>query len=412
LKLAEIFLGILTAVGGFVDVSELVFMSQAGSRFGYALIWVVVLSTIGIMVFGEMSGRVAAIAKQPVFNLMRNRLGLRLGLITLIASFISNLITCAAEIGGVALVLQLLTGAPMRADGGRRHRRLHRHRLVHAVQVDRAKLRPARPVHAGVRRRPRRHPPALGRDRRRPRAAGSARTLQPRPDRLRLFRGRAAQRGDVPLRDLFLFVGRDRGRMGSQGPRNQPADHHRRLRRSARCSPSPFSPARRSCSGRPGSRPRWSERWRFRPGCRSARSGSCSRLLGMLFAIGGAAIETCLANAYSLGQFFGWRWGRHRPPREAPRFTLSWMAVFVVALIIVLTGVEPVELAEYAVVASILVLPLTYLPLLLLAGDRTYMRVHANGLLSKTLGWGFYALIVVAALAALPLFLLTSGGQL
>ena len=72
MKPAELFLGILTAVGGFVDVSELVFMSQAGSRFGYALIWVVILSTIGIMVFGEMSGRVAAIAKQPVFNLMRH----------------------------------------------------------------------------------------------------------------------------------------------------------------------------------------------------------------------------------------------------------------------------------------------------------------------------------------------------
>ena len=65
MKLAELALGILTAVGGFVDVSELVFMAQAGSRFGYALIWVVVIATIGIMVFGEMSGRVAAIAKQP-----------------------------------------------------------------------------------------------------------------------------------------------------------------------------------------------------------------------------------------------------------------------------------------------------------------------------------------------------------
>jgi len=98
LKPAELFLGILTAVGGFVDVSELVFMSQAGSRFGYALIWVVVLSTIGIMVFGEMSGRVAAIAKQPVFNLMRHRLGLQLGIVTLIASFLSNLITSLTNI--------------------------------------------------------------------------------------------------------------------------------------------------------------------------------------------------------------------------------------------------------------------------------------------------------------------------
>ena len=80
----ELTLGIMTAVGGFVDISELVFAAQAGSIFGYALIWVFAFSTIGIMVFGEMSGRVAAIAKQPVFNLMRHRLGLKLGLLTLV----------------------------------------------------------------------------------------------------------------------------------------------------------------------------------------------------------------------------------------------------------------------------------------------------------------------------------------
>jgi Mn2+/Fe2+ NRAMP family transporter len=46
------------------------------------------------------------------------------------------------------------------------------------------------------------------------------------------------------------------------------------------------------------------------------------------------------------------------------------------------------DLVEYAVIFSILVLPLIYLPLLLLAGDRTYMREHANGPISKILGWG------------------------
>ena len=108
----ELTLGIMTAVGGFVDISELVFAAKAGSTFGYALIWVFAFSTIGIIVFSEMSGRVAAVAKQPVFNLMRHRLGLKLGLITLAASVISNLITCAAEVGGVALILNYLTGAP------------------------------------------------------------------------------------------------------------------------------------------------------------------------------------------------------------------------------------------------------------------------------------------------------------
>ena len=108
----ELTLGIMTAVGGFVDISELVFAAQSGSNFGYALIWVFAVATVGIMVFGEMSGRVAAVAKQPVFNLMRRRLGLKLGLATLAASLISNIITCAAEVGGVALILHLLTGAP------------------------------------------------------------------------------------------------------------------------------------------------------------------------------------------------------------------------------------------------------------------------------------------------------------
>src|SRR5215211_3098682 len=102
----------MTAVGGFVDISELVFAAKAGSTFGYALIWIFAVGTVGIMVFGEMSGRVAAVAKQPVFNLMRHRLGLKLGLVTLAASLVSNLITCAAEIGGVALILNYLFGSP------------------------------------------------------------------------------------------------------------------------------------------------------------------------------------------------------------------------------------------------------------------------------------------------------------
>ena len=102
----------MTAVGGFVDISELVFAAKAGSQFGYALVWVFALATVGIIVFSEMSGRVAAVAKQPVFNLMRHRLGLKLGMVTLAASIVSNLITCAAEIGGVSLVLNYLTGAP------------------------------------------------------------------------------------------------------------------------------------------------------------------------------------------------------------------------------------------------------------------------------------------------------------
>ena len=411
MRVAELALGILTAVGGFVDVSELVFMSQAGSRFGYALVWVVVISTIGIMVFGEMSGRVAAIAKQPVFSLMRHRLGLKLGLVTLIASFISNLITCAAEIGGVALVLRLMTGAPywlmaIVATAAfiasvwvlpfkwieRAYGLLGLFMIVFIVA-----LVAIHPPWGELARATLPHVPSNL----------SSRDLLAYgyfsvalisavmfPYEAYFYSSGGIEDGwtvkDLGINRLTTIVGFGLGSMLALSL----------LASSAQL----FGPA--------GISPDMIGTAALQAAVPFGKIGLLLALLGMLFAISGAAIETCLANAYSLCQFLGWRWGRHRPPQDAPRFTLTWLAVFALALVIVLSGVEPVQLAEYAVIASILVLPLTYLPLLLLAGDRAYMAAHANGRLAKTLGWAFYALVCVAALAALPLYVITSGGAL
>jgi manganese transport protein len=41
-------------------------------------------------------------------------------------------------------------------------------------------------------------------------------------------------------------------------------------------------------------------------------------LLGMLLAFGGAAIENCLAAAYNISQFFGWKWGKRNKPASVP----------------------------------------------------------------------------------------------
>src|SRR5215813_11995703 len=111
-KLLGITLGIMTALGGFVDLGQIVFTMQAGALFGYGLMWAVALGTIAIIVYMEMCGRIAVVAKEPVFAVVRTRLGLPLGLLTLIASNLLNVITCAAELGGVVIVLRLLTGWP------------------------------------------------------------------------------------------------------------------------------------------------------------------------------------------------------------------------------------------------------------------------------------------------------------
>src|ERR1044071_3751546 len=111
-KLLGVTLGIMTALGGFVDFGQIVFTMQAGALFEYRLIWAIALGTIAIITYMEMCGRGAVVAKEPVFSIVRDRLGRRLGLAVLIASNLLNVITCAAELGGIAIILRLLTGWP------------------------------------------------------------------------------------------------------------------------------------------------------------------------------------------------------------------------------------------------------------------------------------------------------------
>ena len=56
-------------------------------------------------------------------------------------------------------------------------------------------------------------------------------------------------------------------------------------------------------------------------------------------------------------------------------------------------------------------LPLTYLPILLVANDRAYMGGDVNGRLANLLGVLYFILILAIAVAAIPLMLLTHGGQ-
>jgi Mn2+/Fe2+ NRAMP family transporter len=134
-------------------------------------------------------------------------------------------------------------------------------------------------------------------------------------------------------------------------------------------------------------------------------------LVGILFAVGGASIDTVFSGAYNLAQFCGWEWGRYRHARGAPRFALTWIVLLVLAMGIVLTGVDPVVLTEYAVIFSVVALPLTYIPILLVANDRAYMGRYGNGRLANVLGLLYLVVIVIVALSAVPLMILTNVGQ-
>jgi len=142
-----------------------------------------------------------------------------------------------------------------------------------------------------------------------------------------------------------------------------------------------------------------------------SQAGLLLALVGILFAVGGAAIETSFSGAYNLAQFFGWKWGKKERPAGASRFTLSWLVIFALALLVVMTGYDPVKLTEYSVIFSVVALPLTYLPILLVANDHAYMGANVNGKLANFLGGLYFLLILAIAVAAIPLLLVTNGGQ-
>jgi Mn2+/Fe2+ NRAMP family transporter len=139
--------------------------------------------------------------------------------------------------------------------------------------------------------------------------------------------------------------------------------------------------------------------------------GLAVAILGFVAATFGAALETGLSCGYSVAQYFGWQWGKFVRPREAARFHLVVLLSLILATGTVLTTIDPVTVTEYSVVFSAVALPLTYFPILVISNDRDYMGDKVNGRLTNALSSIFLVIIVVAAVAAIPLMFLTKAGQ-
>jgi manganese transport protein len=400
----QLALGIVAAIGGFVDIGELVFNTQAGADFRFRLLWAVVVGVIGIVVFAEMTGRVAAVAGRPVFDVVRMRLGLNVGLITLVASMLINLITLAAEVGGVAIVLNLLFDVEISTLILLGVMALVL--LVYFLPFDTLEklfgylglgllVFVAAAVHLGpdwheVGRGfvPNWHPSSLyayfvvG-------VIGAALV----PYEVYFYSSGGIEDGWTP-KSLNMNRANSLFGFGLGGILSIAL---------IMVSAQVFAPAQVD-PGYLGTTALGAQHT-------FGETGLLLALLGMLFAVGGAAMEAAFSGAYTLAQFAGWEWGKYRRPRGAPRFTLTWLIFFGLAFVIVETGVDPVVLTEYAVIFSVVALPLTYLPVLLIARDRTYMGDHVNGIVGNVLGWLYFVIILVVSLAAIPLMLITQGGS-
>lgn len=401
-------LGILTAIGGFVDIGDLVTNAQVGARFGLSMAWVVAIGVLGICVFAEMSGRVAAVSGRATFDLVRERLGPRLGLLNLLASMLITFLTFVAEIGGVALSLQLVASVHLllivplvgllvwlllwRARFSAIENVLGLLGLALVVfAVGLWQLGPdwgALAHQAAAARKPADehwrtfayYAVAL---------FGAAMT----PYEVFFFSSGGVEERwtaqDIPTMRANVFVGFPLGGLLSLA-----------IAGSAWAVLGPLEITVDSL-GQVG----------LPVAAALGKVGLAIAILGFVAATFGAACETGLSVGYSIAQYFGAQWGKYVRPSEAAAFHAVVLLATLGATAFLMTAVDPILVTEVSVVFSAVALPLTYFPILVVANDPDYLGEHVNGRLANALGTVYLVVIGVAAVAAIPLMIWTRMGQ-
>jgi Mn2+/Fe2+ NRAMP family transporter len=108
--IVDLILGIVTSIGGFVEVGSISTSAQAGAEFGYQLLWAVAVAGAMLALLSEMSGRLAVMSKRSIAAAVRERFGIHFQSVPLGAEIVLDLLLLTAELGGAAIAIKLLTG--------------------------------------------------------------------------------------------------------------------------------------------------------------------------------------------------------------------------------------------------------------------------------------------------------------
>jgi len=102
-------LALLAVIGpGFVtanvdnDPGGILTYSQAGAKYGYALLWTLIPTTIALIVVQEMAARMGVITGKGLSDLIREEFGLRMTFFTMVVLSLADFGNIAAEFAGVA----------------------------------------------------------------------------------------------------------------------------------------------------------------------------------------------------------------------------------------------------------------------------------------------------------------------
>jgi Mn2+/Fe2+ NRAMP family transporter len=400
-KIFEIALGIVTSVGGFLEIGSIVTAAQAGALFRFQLLWPIALGGLCVIFLVEMSGRLAAVSRHTIIDAMRERFGFRFFVLFAVATMLVMLLVLAAEIGGMAVALELATGLGFRwwaiptalmvwlliwggtfgmIEKGTSLLGLVTLSFIVAVFKLGAPLGTA--------------------------AAGLIPTL-PTHDTSRYWfivvsilgasitpylfyfysSGAVEDKwttDDLPINRIVATLGMSFGSTISMAvliaaamifqPQGISVDHYAQL-----------------------------------PLLLAVPLGKIGFSL-FLFSLGiscmGATLEAALELAYMLAQGFGWNWGEDERPRRATRFATAYTVTLLIAMLIIVAGINPLRLAILSMALTAATLPLAIGPFLVVMNDEQYLGRHRNGPIGNTVVIAVIALAFVLAVVTIPLEIL------
>lgn len=382
-------LGIVTSFGGFLEIGSIATAAQGGAEYRYQLAWAIVVGTICIALLIEMSGRFAAVSKHTIADAMRERFGIHFFLVPLTLVFLISLLTLAAEIGGVAVAIEFVTGIrysvwalPVCVLAWA----LLWYGTFSAIEngITLLGLTTIAFVVAAVQLGPDWHELVAG-------VVPSLPAKQPAhywfiavsilgasvsPYLFYFYSSGAieekwSQTNVLPNR-VIAGIGMGFGGFLSVAvlvvaalvfaPRGMKVNEYQQL---------PLL---------------LSSPW--------GRAGFLIFAFSLFITCIGATAEIALALAYNIAQGFGWNWGEDLEPSADARFSLMYTVILLLSTLLVLVGIDPLKLTNLSMALTSAALPVAILPFLVLMNDQKYLGEYTNR-------WsGNLAILIISVLAS------------
>ncbi|MEN3326948.1 MAG: hypothetical protein V7638_1755 [Acidobacteriota bacterium] len=403
-KILEIALGIVTSVGGFLEIGSIATAAQAGADFSFQLIWAILLGGLCIIFLVEQAGRFSAVSGRTIPDAIRERFGFNYFAFLYIVLALVSLLVLAAEIGGVCIALELATGIHFqwwtvpaafviwlvmwKGTFGVIEKGVSVLGLVTLCFV----------VGAYVM-----HPPEA-------QVLRGALPSLPQHDSAHYWFVAVSILGASISPYLFFFY-------SSGAIEDEWNEGHIGVNRIIATGGMTF-----------GSVISISvlilAAMIFAPqGVKFEHYSQLPDLLVPVFgywgywllvaSVGiaclGAALEITLEIAYFTAQGFGWNWSENQRPRDEARFAAAYTLTIIIAALITITGIDPLTITIFSMALTAATLPVSIVPFLFLMNDYSYVRVYRNGWFSNAVVIAIISLAFVLAVVSIPLQIFGGG---